>query len=270
MPHMNKSKPALRPCLYLAGALLVSAASDLHAQSSVNGAFGSRNLGGAFSSGGSPFGGSGVGGAAGGMGGFGGMGGTVAGATQRGDTTAGTVTGSERFVRTNRQAGQFVGTDAADAASAFNQMAAFSMMNQAVRNNTQNPNRNNSSTAKSPQARVQTTIGFVPPLAAPTRISATLQNRLTKSARIEKRGPILVRMEGRTAVLIGQVATEHDRVLAEQVALLEAGVSAVRNELLAVTPLPRAPDALPQPPEALPPSKVTVPATPLPQLPAVP
>ncbi len=245
---------------YLVGACVVSAlGATAGAQSTVNSAFGSRNLGGSFSGGGGTFGGTPSGGALG-LGGA--AGGSVAGLTTRGDTSAGAVTGSERFLRNNRQAGQFVGADSSDASNAFSQMAAYSMMSQMARQaGTSNPNRNSgTSSGSAPKARVQTTLGFLPPMLRDDRVSATLQQRLAKSSWIEKRGPIRVWMEGRTAVLSGTVATEHDRALAEQVARLEAGVGAVRNDL--TTPLPASSPAFETPSPSSPPADLPAPQAP--------
>lgn len=44
-------------------------------------------------------------------------------------------------------------------------------------------------------------------------------------------GPVRVQIEGKTAVLRGTVATEHDRVRAGQLAILERTISHVQNEL---------------------------------------
>jgi len=51
-------------------------------------------------------------------------------------------------------------------------------------------------------------------------------------------GPIEVLLQDRTVFLRGSVATEHDRELAQRLALLEAGVDAVQNQL-AVNPQAR-------------------------------
>ncbi|MGE0537977.1 MAG: hypothetical protein AB7O68_23640 [Pirellulales bacterium] len=51
-------------------------------------------------------------------------------------------------------------------------------------------------------------------------------------------------MTSRTAILEGVVASEHDRLLAAELARLEPGVSAVENRLRLAAPLPE-PDAGP-------------------------
>ena len=68
-----------------------------------------------------------------------------------------------------------------------------------------------------------------PPNAA--RISTQLARRLAETRSIRSLTPIRVELRGRTAILRGQVASEHDRGLAEQMARLEAGIAEVYNEI---------------------------------------
>jgi len=49
---------------------------------------------------------------------------------------------------------------------------------------------------------------------------------------IRRRSPITVTIEGQTATLRGRVASQEDRMLAEDLALMEPGISQVRNELV--------------------------------------
>lgn len=239
---------------YLAVGLLVSTAGDVYGQTtsgtSGSGMFGGRAVGSSFSAAPSNFSGSAgarAAAAGGGLGalGAGGVGGSLAGATTRGDATTGQVTGNERFLRNNRRTGQFVGADTADANNFFSQLSGLAATQGARgQNNQQNSNNVRLMPTK---ARVQLTPGFAYSAPGGDRVSTTLQQRLEKSQRIERLGPIAVRLEGRTAVLSGSVATEHDRDLAERVALLEAGVAAVRNELT-VGPPPSPQSELPTPP----------------------
>ncbi len=115
---------ATMACLSLAGLLW---AANVEAQ----GMFGQRNLGGGFNPGqrtmtgapGTPAGGTTLGGGMGGGGGMaGGANGPMPGAA---NDLAGSLTGGERFLRQNRQAGQFVGASAADAASNFGTQSQF-------------------------------------------------------------------------------------------------------------------------------------------------
>ena len=69
----------------------------------------------------------------------------------------------------------------------------------------------------------------------------TLQRSL---ARRELSDRVQARVENRTAILEGVVASEHDRLLAAELARLEPGIAAVDNRLRLAAPLPE-PDAGP-------------------------
>jgi osmotically-inducible protein OsmY len=68
-------------------------------------------------------------------------------------------------------------------------------------------------------------------------VGATLTKRLNRSKRIRSTSLLYVEVKDRTAVLRGHVATKNDRAVAGQLAMLEAGVSRVQNELK-VSPSP--------------------------------
>ena len=70
-----------------------------------------------------------------------------------------------------------------------------------------------------------------PPAQAPTVIGERVQTQIARISRIQEMGSVTVELEGRTAVLRGQVATEQDRALVGRMLLLEPGISDVRNEL---------------------------------------
>jgi len=236
----------------IAAALACASTASAQQAAGSSGAFGARSMGSSFSPSAGGFtaagnrGASGNGFAAGGMGG-------VAGMTTRGDNAAGQVTGNERFVRGARQPGQFVGADRADSNNIMSQLSSMAQQGQLgpQRNNqTTNPNRTQGGRGQQrPMPRVVLDIDFDYPTAAPTVAAVAIQNRFTASPRPGLRGRVIVNLEGRTAVLRGSVATAHDRVLAEQVALLEGGVDQVRNELTVSTP-----PATATPPVANPPS----------------
>lgn len=248
---------------YLAVGLLVSTAGEARGQTTSGGGsgmFGGRSTGSSFAAAPSNFSGSAAArtaAAGGGLGALGaaGLGGSLAGATTRGDASTGQVSGNERFLRNNRRSGQFVGADTADTNNIFSQLSGLAATQGARgQNNQQNTNNVRLMPTK---ARVQVSPGFSYALPGGDRVSTTLQQRLERSQRIERLGPIEVRLEGRTAVLSGSVATEHDRELAERVALLEAGVSTVRNELTVgpgpspQLPTPSSPSGSPAPSPAL-------------------
>lgn len=257
-------------CPLLCLAIGLACAASAHAQSASSGAFGGRSMGSSFTPSGSSFGGTGASGMAPGFGGVGargmggGAGGGVAGATTRGDTTAGQISGSERFLRGARQPGQFVGSDSADTTNIMSQLSAYSALQSGLgRNNSNASNANRQSgmgNSRVKMPRIQQTVGFdyMPPNAE--TVDAVLQSRYAMSPRMSRIGSIAVRMEGRTAILTGVVATAHDRALAEQLANLEAGVSGVRNELT-IVPTFEAPAAAP-PVKAAAPEAVLPPETP--------
>lgn len=237
----------------LALALLATAVSPAWAQRSSSGTFGSRSLGGTLGgSQSSAFGGSGLG---------------STGMTGSGGSDVGQVSGSERFVRGSRQAGQFVGSDATDARMVGQQNANASdmagglgmggglngrggtgqlgglfgnqnMMNQLNRN-MQNNNQNMGG-GRQRQLRTSIRLGFDGPLPASPQATAQFERRLTKIPQLQVTGPVSVTMEGSTAVLRGLVGSERDRDLAARLALLEPGIADVRNEL-EVRPAPTPP-----------------------------
>jgi hypothetical protein len=73
-------------------------------------------------------------------------------------------------------------------------------------------------------------IGFEVPTPQVTAIASSVANSLAagKPGRFRS---VQVAFEGGTAILRGVVATPNDRILAEQIALLEPSVSGVRNDL---------------------------------------
>jgi hypothetical protein len=101
----------------------------------------------------------------------------------------------------------------------------------------------NTQSTTAPQIRFRITLGFSHPRPAGTKVSADFARRLTRIPQIASARSVAVTMEDRTAVLAGEVETEHERMLIEKLAMMEPGVSAVRNELtvaaaLELLPLP--------------------------------
>ncbi|MCE9605972.1 MAG: BON domain-containing protein [Planctomycetia bacterium] len=252
---MNRSTKLVAAALAYVAPLCCGSFAEAQqsASSGSSGAFGARSLGSSFSPTASGF-------APGGSNGLGaGMGG-VAGMTTRGDNTAGQVSGNERFVRGSRRPGQFVGADNADTSNLMSQLSSMASQNQLGpqrNNNAANPNRTTGNLglgARRVQPRVAVSVGFDYRTAGSDEAGTVLQNRFTKSSRPGLRGRVIVNLEGTTAVLRGNVATEHDRVLAEQVALLEAGVGSVRNELQVIQrenlPTQQAPSIQPLSPQS--------------------
>lgn len=94
------------------------------------------------------------------------------------------------------------------------------------------------------QIPIQVTYNIDFPVASvpSSNVARKLSNELSSSPTIGAYGPVSVRVEGGTAILRGTVPTDHDRILAAQLALLEPRVSQVRNELrVGSAPIPPAP-----------------------------
>jgi hypothetical protein len=80
--------------------------------------------------------------------------------------------------------------------------------------------------------RTSVELGFTaPPVQTPTAVGVRVQERIGRISQIQEMGSVAIEMDGRTAVLRGQVATEQDRDLVARMLLLEPGISDVRNEL---------------------------------------
>lgn len=167
--------------------------------------------------------------------------------------TAGQVDTNARYMRDNRQ-GAFVGADSADTG----------FVGSAAAGNTQNSNRNirrggggrtnvnqgGRGNRQRDEIRVVLQLGFTPPQPnsiapklAPGAVASRLAERMERSSWIQNRSPLKVSIDQGTATLRGVVATEHDRVLAERLALLEGGVRKVENLLELESKSPDAQDA---------------------------
>jgi len=93
------------------------------------------------------------------------------------------------------------------------------------------------------EIRASMRVAFSVARPAPAQLGSKLATRLEKSSWLHTRSPVEVSFEKGTAILRGVVATEHDRVLAERVAMLEPGVRRVENELTVAPPSTSAPSA---------------------------
>jgi hypothetical protein len=92
-------------------------------------------------------------------------------------------------------------------------------------------------TTQQQTVRAQMVLGFTPQVMVAPQIHIQLGQRLATAVRLPSPSQLQVELAGRTAVLRGTVHSEHSRSLAERLAMLEPGVSAVRNELT-VAPAP--------------------------------
>jgi hypothetical protein len=161
-------------------------------------------------------------------------------------------TGSERFLRENRDPTQMVGepitgvgatrgsgatgqagrtTGGQNRFNPFGGSNQFNQFNQL--GNLYGAGLYNSLNNRRQQLRMPVQLGFQPANRPVTSVvTGRLQSRLQRIPRIRDMGSVSVELNGSTAVLRGEVATEADRQLVGRMLLLEPGVSEVRNELL--------------------------------------
>ena len=162
----------------------------------------------------------------------------------------GQITGDERFLRENRQVGQMVGgttagvgnlagqggPQAANVArgttNVFGQRGGFNPQQQfGGWNPLQNLGRNVGRAGTQQALRVPIELGFTRPVATLGVNQERIQNRLERIPQIRDMGEVRLQMDGRVAVLQGQVATPQERDLVARMLLLEPGIGDVRNEL---------------------------------------
>ncbi len=243
-----------RKWLIALAAVVACGVSSASAQigNTTQGAFGTRTVGG----------GTGIGRATNSFGGTGSSllggqtGGNVAGLTRQSQANVGTLTGQAARAAGTNQPGQFVGRGNAPGENlfggfgggntgGFGQQGRRQGAGRTNRNgNANRGGRNNTTTIAH---RLQIAFGGGPVNLSQTSKIANVQ--LSLAGRFKDRLPVQVTVQGRTAILQGVVATEHDRDLAQRVALLESGISQVQNELsVAAPPQPPGPEAVDDPP----------------------
>jgi osmotically-inducible protein OsmY len=130
------------------------------------------------------------------------------------------------------------------------------------RGNQQQANQGRNGRQQQRQVRTVIQMGFNMPPRNQSAIATTVAQRLAQSRGVEAISPVTVTMNGRVAVLSGVVPTDHARNVAEQLALLEPGVSTVQNDLTVAeessensesASATAAPPAVARPPVAVPP-----------------
>jgi osmotically-inducible protein OsmY len=158
-------------------------------------------------------------------------------------STANPLQGDEWFIRRSHGRGAFVGADSSDklgfvgdqqAAVGGAVKSAISALRAAKTAASVNAPLLPRRKTDLYDPRLQMEFEYAPP--AVETISSTLAHRLEASKSIRWVGPLAVSMEGQTATLRGTVASERDRALAEQFALFEPGIVAVRNLLTVQSP----------------------------------
>ena len=79
-------------------------------------------------------------------------------------------------------------------------------------------------------------IGFDVPAAQKSVIAAQITTSLGSDKAGSRFGDVKVAVDGDTAILRGSVASQSDRLLAQQIALLEPSIMSIRDELAVKTP----------------------------------
>jgi hypothetical protein len=202
------------------------------------GSFGNMG-GGGLGAGGGGFN-SGLGGMGGGMGGFGtGMGGSGFGSS-----------GFGQGGMNNMQNGQqgFVGRDSNDMAAVFQQMGRssnqfFQQLNRTMGRGGRGRRNASQEENAAPPVRVRLEVAFDTPRIQPTVMATNVRSRLTSTLSRRSIMAPEVEMAGDTVVLRGAAQSESQRMVIEQLVLMEPGVFAVDNQMTVAPPS-----------EALPPS----------------
>ncbi|HEY1066001.1 MAG TPA: BON domain-containing protein [Pirellulales bacterium] len=171
-------------------------------------------------------------------------------------TDAGSLSGSERFLRENRQ-GAFVGADAGDTTQLRSQTATTGTTGgglggraggrggrdllSAFAEQEFRANANNGGLGASSQPVLRRTIAadFEYPAVSEEGTEYALNARLVEVATLRRfAGALEVHVAGRTAVVEGVVATDREKKLAENLLRLEPGVSQVVNRIVVSSTLP--------------------------------
>jgi hypothetical protein len=97
--------------------------------------------------------------------------------------------------------------------------------------------------------RTEFALGFERPALDAPKVSSAVSQRLASLPAIHWSTPGQIEVQGRTAILRGVVATEHDRDLAERVVRLEAGIDQVQNQLVVASKSGYSPATSEQPAE---------------------
>jgi len=156
--------------------------------------------------------------------------------------SVGQVDSSDRFLRQNWDAGDFVGGNADSMGGFVGAVQSGGNAQSGQTGISRGGGRGSSFTGSrsSNTNTIRATLSVAFPVKA--RSTATqaisLARRMDRSSWIQNETPISVTIENGVATLGGIVATEHDRVLAERLTRLEVGVRGVDNRLAVLTAPP--------------------------------
>lgn len=178
--------------------------------------------------------------------------------------TVGTVEGTERFVRGNRSAEDFVGADRLDQTTFVGAQSAdiSGDVRTAVEDLSVTRERNLNERMQVARGkemynpRLRINFAFAAP--SNEEVSARFVTQLQATETLRPLGPIEVSVKDGTATLRGVVASARDREIAALLARFEPGISSVKNELR-VRPTPRPAALAPAGPRAGRPSRVPKP-----------
>jgi len=151
----------------------------------------------------------------------------------------GIISGSERFLRGTREAGDFVGADSGDRGSfvGVQDVDTAGLIEAAMPDVPidlgPETNVNQIQTPAPPRAmyRPRLQIGFQFTPLKPEVVSSDLTHRLALALQGRLGNRIEVSVEGETATVLGEVLCERDRTLAEAWLLFEPGIANVQNRL---------------------------------------
>ena len=184
--------------------------------------------------------------------------GSMFGTGASGAVTTPTAAASEWMIQRSHQPGSFVGTDSTDKTGFVGAQQALDARARAVATGIGLGIRLNNRVNQILQARranemyhPQVVVAFDVPSRDSAEVSSLLARQLAMTPAIRATSPIEVSVAGTTATIRGEVASERDRALIEQMALFEPGISSVRNllTLQAPTLLPPPLPAGPNPPK---------------------
>jgi len=158
---------------------------------------------------------------------------------------AGTLTGTERFLRSNRAGGSFVG--AAPVLEGFIGAVQAAQGAAPVQNNINANRAQVAPTLLNPPRSPARKVGpYEPRLVLESRPGSTtnrpdvssegLRELIRQVDSSERFGRVQVRLSDRTALLTGEVADSHDRELLSNLLKLEPGVEDVQNDLVVGLP----------------------------------
>ena len=173
--------------------------------------------------------------------------GVAPGIQQQQQQDVGTLQGNERYLRRNRRATDFVGPDLRELSRFIGVLqsrglvrvppATMQLRRRIDRSETINQPLAPASKGRLYDPRLAISFSVAPP--PPDLVSHAVVDSLVHSSRLSDSSRIEVSMEGRTAILRGEVPSEGDRDLAELLTSFEPGISTIRNELHVNPQLPR-------------------------------